>query len=98
MAFSETILLVEPDNRAVRTVMVSQRGVQQVVERLHCDPTDPTKTTIRVWVNKNDERDQTRQVRIFRENLPEPEPEPVEKPLYDELILKTPLRLTEHES
>ncbi len=98
MAYLETILLVEPDQSAVRTVSVTQRGVNQVIERLHLDPLDPKKLTVRVWVNKNQETDLTRQVRIFRENLPPAPPEPVEKPLYDELVLKTPLKLTEHDA
>ncbi len=97
MAFRETVILVEPDGRAVRSFVVSQPGVQQVIERLHADPKDPTKFIVRVWTNANGERDDTRQVRIFRERLPEPEPEPRENPLTDELILKQPLPLTDDE-
>ncbi len=88
---------MEPDGSAVRTVAVTQRGVNQVIERLHLDPKNPAKITVRVWVNKNHERDVTGQVRIFRERLPEPEPEPKENPLTDELVLKLPLPMTAEE-
>ena len=90
----ELILLVEPDgpllNGKIRTMTVTQR-VNAVMERCHLDPKNPLQIWLRTWVCKNDERALSGQ-RVFREDLP-PVKEEVEKPLYDELVLKTPLTL-----
>lgn len=86
----ELILLVEPDgpftNGKIRTVTVT-RPVNTVTERCHLDE---TQVWLRTWICKNDERALSGQ-RVFREDI-QPVREEVEKPLYDELVLKTPLQ------
>ena len=90
----ELILLVEPDganrNGKLRTMIVTQ-PVNAVIENCQLDPRDRAKVWTRTWICTNDERAQTGQ-RVFREKLA-PVKEEVEKPLYDELVLKTPLTL-----
>lgn len=98
MNFTETILLVEPDNQAVRTMAVTQRGVYEVIERLHLDPLNPATVTIRLWRNKDNEKDLTGALRVFREVVPELPKEPDEQPLYDELVLKDPIPFHEDET
>lgn len=93
MSFKETVLLVEPDNVAVRTVTVTQRGVTQVIERLHLNPLHPEVFTVRTWRNTHDERDLTGQMRVFREVLPEPPKEEAEDPIFQDLKIKEPLEL-----
>jgi hypothetical protein len=89
--FQETILLVEADN-AVRAVTVTQRNVLQIVERLHLDPRDPSKITVRVWINRGGERDLHGKVRVFREERDTPAETPeAENPVFDELSVKIPL-------
>ena len=69
--------------------------VNRFIERCHLDPLDPLnhkKQWIRTWVNKDGERDATGQCRVFREELPPPPKEEPEEPLYDELVLKEPLK------
>jgi len=96
--YTETILLVEPDEGAVRTVVVTQRRVMKVYERLHLDPKDRSKVTVREWRNMHNEFDRTHQLRVFREVLPAPPEEPPENPIYQETELKTPIPMTDHES
>ena len=94
----ETVLLVEPDganqNGKLRTMQL-KFPISRIVERCHLDPKDPlnpAKQWTRTWVCTNGERDDSGQCRVFREELPPPPKEEVEKPLYDETVLKEPLK------
>lgn len=82
----ELVLLVDED--VFRPVLIAaNQGIATIFERSHLSPDHMHE---RVWFCMHDERALTGQ-RIFRE-LPKPEPrEPGEKPLFDELVIKTPL-------
>ena len=95
----ETVILVEPDganpNGKLRTMQL-KFPISRIVERCHLDPKDPlnpAKQWTRTWVCTDGERDDSGQCRVFREELPPPPKEEVEKPLYDETVLKEPLKL-----
>ena len=97
MPFSETILLVEDAiyPPRVRTVHVTQRGVYQIIERLHVGA---DRVALRTWTNVADEKDLTNQLRVFREVLPDAPKEEAEHPIFDELVLKEPLQFTDDET
>ena len=78
----EPVLLVEPGN-AFRVVILT-KPINLIIEQ------DPKSSMVRTWICKHGERAPSGQ-RIFREDLPPVTEEP-EKPLYDELVLKEPLK------
>ena len=100
MSFNETVLLVEGygSDMKVRTMGLSQRFVNTIFEKLHLDPLDNSKVYVRTWENKQNEMDLTGKLRVFREVLPPSPPEPDEKPLFDEMVLKEPLPFFEDET
>ena len=93
MPFSETVILVEGvgQDMRVRTVALLKPHIHTIIERLHLNPADPSQLHLRTWENTRGERDLTRQLRVFREVLPPTPAEEVERPLYDELVIKEPL-------
>ena len=88
-------LLVEPDGDKpegkLRVVKVRLPAPPFIIERLHLDPRDPSKVHVRTWINKNEERALTGQP-VYREELPPPPKEEPEKPIFDELKIKEPLK------
>lgn len=92
--FRECVLLLEDEHGLIRfrPVILTQPGVNQIIERVHVDQ----QTEIpRVWVCRNGERDDLRQVRLFREVLmTPPPPDTPESPVFDELHVKEPLPFT----
>lgn len=92
MTRPEVVLLIEesPDAIHFRPVLLKQ-PVSHILERCHLSP---QHEHIRTWHCTNGERCPTGQ-RLFREVLPPPPPEPVERPLYDELLVKD-LPFTRH--
>lgn len=91
MKFRECVLLIE-DERGVlrfRPVILTQPGIDQIIERVHVDAKTDTP---RVWVCRNGEKDDLKHVRLFREvPIVPPAPEPGEHPVFDEFVIKTPL-------
>lgn len=80
----ECVLLLDQDSwRPV----VAPLHKHTIIERVHLAPNIIHE---RVWICQNDERSLTGQ-RIFRELLKAAVSEPSEHPLYDELVIKTPL-------
>lgn len=88
----EVVLLVDGDQ--FRVALVDAKAhVSTILEREHLSADHVHE---RLWIWQHEERSLTGQ-RIFREPPPKPIIEKSEKPLYDELIIKTPLRLTPHD-
>lgn len=93
---SETVLLVEPDGNGSWKLRTRELHVpiNRIIERCHLDPDDPhneAKQWLRTWVNRGGERDDSGHCRVFREELPPPVEEK-EKPMFDELVIKEPLK------
>lgn len=88
-------VLVEPDDDKpegkIRVVQVAMPAPPFILERLHLDPRDPSKVHVRTWVNKDGERALSGQL-VYREELPPPQKEEPEKPIFDELKIKEPLK------
>lgn len=96
----ELVLLVEPETTYVSGQYVTNPNARLRVAQVPAGTNairerERTTTGVvsgkeRFWLCRNDERALTGQ-RIFREELP-PVKDDVEKPLYDELVLKEPLQ------
>ena len=86
----EVVLLMDADSW--RPVVIDlQQHVGTIVERVR-GPLNQVMEE-RVWIWQDGERAATGQ-RIFRELLKPSPPEPSEKPLFDELVIKKPLPFT----
>lgn len=84
---TEVVLLVDGPAGVWRPVILL-RGQTSILERCHVTPTE---TQERLWVYHG-ERALTGQ-RIFREPPTPTRREPSEHPLFDELVLRTPIPL-----
>lgn len=82
----EAVLLLDGDIFRVMLVDAT-KSVSTILEREHLSQ---HHTRDRVWIWQHEERAFTGQ-RIFREPPPPVLYEPSEKPLFDELVIKTPL-------
>jgi hypothetical protein len=86
----ELVFLVEPDGLSswkLRPFILQQLGIKEILE------TNPSGGPVRTWKTDGETAriDQPPFVaRVFREVLP-PIVQPVETPLFDELVLKQPL-------
>jgi len=86
----ELVLLVEPDQpntQKLRPFQLARPFINEIIERCKLGE---GHEWIRTWRCTNGERALSGQ-RIFREVLPVVKEEP-EKPLYDELVIKQPLK------
>ena len=92
---SELVLLLEPDGPSmkIRPWELRERGVVEIIERCHVADNSEWQ---RLW-RCNGERALSGQ-RIFREVLPPAPPEPAENPIFQELVIKEPLKFYDDET
>ena len=86
-AFREPVILIEEDEHGImhpRGVVLERPHILQILTKM---PLSATQTITKLFVNRNGERDGTRQCRVFRE-VKAPIREESERPLYDELHVK----------
>ena len=92
--FRECVLLLEDEHGLIRfrTVILTQPGINQIIERVHIDANAEVP---RVWVCRHGEMDDLHHVRLFREvPMTPPGREPSEHPVFDEIVLKKPIPFT----